>query len=66
MNMKGLKDNKALAQLDAQALAKELKTAQEELYVLKMKQIANELKETHKLKAHRAYIARIKTYLNAN
>lgn len=64
--MKSLKDNKALAALDAAWLAKELKKASEELYVLKMKHIANELKETHLLKAHKSYIARLKTYLNNN
>jgi ribosomal protein L29 len=63
--MKGLKDNKALVLLDAEGLKKELNKAKQELYVLKMKHVANELKETHLLKAHKAYVARISTYLNA-
>jgi ribosomal protein L29 len=64
--MKGLKDNKALALLDAEALKKELKKVQEELYVMKMKHMANELKQSHLLKAHKAYIARLYTYLQNN
>ncbi len=64
--MKGLKDNKKLAALDAAWLAKELKEARQELYVLKMKHIANELKQTHLIKAHKTYIARLETYLNNN
>jgi len=64
--MKGLKDNNALAQLDAEALKKELSKAQAEYYVLRMKHIANELKQTHLLKAHKSYIARLNTYLNLN
>lgn len=64
--MKWFKDNNALAQLDVEALKKELKAAQIELYVLRMKHIANELKQTHLLKPKRAYIARINTYINAN
>jgi len=64
--MKWFKDNKALAQLDAEGLKKELLTAQKELYVLRMKHVANELKQTHLLRANRAYIARLNTYVNAN
>ena len=63
--MKWLKDNKALAQLDAEALNKELRKAQEELYVYKMKHLANELKQSHLITAHKAYIARLNTYLKA-
>jgi ribosomal protein L29 len=63
--MKGLKENKALVLLDAEGLRKELSKAEQELYVLKMKHIANELKETHLLKAHKSYVARISTYINA-
>ncbi|EKE30091.1 MAG: hypothetical protein ACD_2C00046G0003 [uncultured bacterium (gcode 4)] len=61
--MKGLKDNKALATLDAEGLRKELSKANQDLYVLKMKHLANELKETHLLKAHKSYVARLNTYL---
>ena len=64
--MTGLKDNKALTQLDEQALKKELSKAQSEYFVLRMKQVANELKQTHLLKAHKSYIARLNTYLNLN
>lgn len=64
--IKGLKDNKALAALDKEALVKELKSAQKELYVLRMKHIANELKQSHLLKAHKSYVARLNTYINAN
>lgn len=64
--MKGLKDNKALSQLDKQALTKELNKMQAELYILKMKHVANELKQSHLLKAHKSYIARLNTYLNSN
>ena len=64
--MKWLKDNKALIQLDAQALRKELFEAQKEYYVLRMKHVANELKQTHLLRAHKSYIARLNTYLNLN
>lgn len=63
---KGLKDKKALEAFDAEALRKELKAAQKDLYVLNMKHLANELKQPHLLKVHRAYIARLNTYINAN
>lgn len=64
--MKWLKDNRALIQLDEDALKKELSKANQELYILKMKFLANELKQTHLLKAHKSYIARLNTYLNQN
>ncbi|MDD2566193.1 MAG: 50S ribosomal protein L29 [Candidatus Gracilibacteria bacterium] len=64
--MTGLKDNRALAQLDIDALQKELRKAQIEYYVLRMKHVANELKQTHLLKAHKSYIARLNTYLILN
>lgn len=61
----GLKDNKALALLDAEALRKELTSAKQELYVLRMKNVANELKQPHLIKEYKTYVARINTYLNA-
>lgn len=64
--MKWFKDNKSLAQLDLEALRKELRVIQAEYYVLRMKHVANELKQTHLLKANRAYMARLETYINAN
>ena len=64
MKKSALKDNKTLASMDILALNKELKTMQEELYVLRMKKASNELKETHLLKEYKAQIARINTFLN--
>lgn len=60
-----IKEIKALSSMDVAWLNKELKKAQEELFVLKMKHAANELKEVNLLKAARKQIARIKTYLTA-
>lgn len=61
-----VKDNVSLSQLDNDALKKELNTAKKELFLLKMKHFANELKETHLIKLYRKYIARLNTFLAKN
>lgn len=58
-----LKDMQALNQLDNEWLKKELDKAKKELFVLKMKKVANELKQTHLLKLYRKYIARLSTLI---
>lgn len=63
MKKNNLKEKKVLQTLDAEWLLKELKEAQKELYILKIKKVSNELKETHLLKMYKTYIARINTYL---
>lgn len=55
----------ALAALDQKGLVKELGNLQREFYLLRMKHVAGELKETHLLKLERKKIARAKTFLNA-
>ncbi|EKE25955.1 MAG: hypothetical protein ACD_4C00487G0011 [uncultured bacterium (gcode 4)] len=59
-----IKDAQSLNQLDNEALNLELNKAKKELFVLRMKNCANELKETHLIKAHRKYVARLKTFLS--
>jgi len=56
-----LKDIKALRALDAAGLQKELTATEKELFVLQMKQVAGELKQSHLIASHRRQIARIKT-----
>lgn len=63
MKKNNLKEKKVLQTLDSEWLLKELKEAQKELYILKIKKVSNELKETHLLKMYKTYIARINTYL---
>lgn len=58
-----LKDLKALRALDTAGLQKELTTTEKELYILRMKHVANELKQPHLLAAHKRQIARIQTLL---
>jgi ribosomal protein L29 len=59
-----LKDLKALRALDAAGLQKELTATEKELYILRMKHVANELKQPHLMAAHKKQIARISTLLN--
>jgi len=58
-----LKDKKALGALDVIGLTKELHTTSKELYVLRMKLTANELKQPHLIRAHRKQIARLNTLI---
>jgi large subunit ribosomal protein L29 len=58
-----LKDLKALRALDTAGLQKELTATEKELFVLQMKQVAGELKQSHLIASHRRQIARIKTLL---
>lgn len=53
------KDNKALEALDAPALAKEIQKAEKELFLLNMKNRANELKQSHTLGAQKKYLAKL-------
>ncbi len=66
--MKEIKDLKmqkvaALEKMDANALTQELKSAEKNMYVLKMKLAMGELKQTHLVKILRRYIAIIHTRL---
>ena len=56
--------NAAIAKLDRAGLVKELNEARRELYLLKMKHVAGELKETHQMKLHRKRVARVLTFLS--
>lgn len=56
--------NAAIAKLDRAGLVKELNEARRELYLLKMKHVAGELKETHQMKLHRKRVARALTFLS--
>ena len=56
-----LKDLKALYALDVDGLKRELTTAQKELYILRMKHVANELKQPHLLRTYKKQVARIQT-----
>lgn len=51
------KDISALEAMDATELAKEIANAEKELFLLKMKHLANELKQSHLLGAQKRYIA---------
>ena len=59
-----IKDLSALNQLDNEWLKQELNKAKKELFVLRMKNFANELKQTHLIKMYRKYIARLNTFLS--
>lgn len=56
--------NAAIAKLDRAGLVKELNEARRELYLLQMKHVAGELKETHQMKLHRKRVARALTFLS--
>lgn len=59
-----IKDISSLNQLDNEWLKQELNKAKKELFILKMKQFSNELKETHLIRMYRRYIARLNTFLS--
>lgn len=59
------KETANLAGLDREGLEKELATARRELYLLQMKKVAGELKETHQLRAHKKRVAQALTFLSA-
>lgn len=56
-----LKNISELLNLSKEDLSKELDGASKELFTARMQLQANALKETHKLKVFRKYVARIKT-----
>lgn len=56
---------KAPAALDREGLEKELAAARRDLYLLKMKQSAGELKETHQVRVHKRRVARALTAISA-
>lgn len=60
----GIKDIASLNQMDNEALKQELNIAKKELFVLKMKQFSNELKETHLIRNYRKYVARLNTFIS--
>jgi len=67
--MKELKDLKLktiseLRKLSKSDLIKEIKTSEKNLFILKMKKEAGELKQTHLIKFLRRYIARVNTLVN--
>lgn len=53
------KDISALSALDKEGIEKEIRTAEKELFLLNMKHRANELKQSHTLKLHKKYLARL-------
>lgn len=53
------KDIKTLEALDASELAKEIQKAEKELFLLNMKNRANELKQSHTLGAQKKYLAKL-------
>jgi len=57
------KDLKSLRALDLGSLQKELSVTQKELYVFRMTQSANELKQSHLIRIHSRQIARIQTLI---
>lgn len=57
------KKNAALLKLDRAGLVKELNEARRELYLLKMKNVAGELKETHQMKLHKKRVSQILTFM---
>lgn len=59
------KATSALAKLDREGLVKELNEARRELYLLQMKKVAGELKETHQVKLHKKRVAQALTFLSA-
>ena len=67
--MKELKDLKLKTISDLRKLSKkdlkaEIKLSEKNLFILKMKKEAGELKQTHLIKFLRRYIARINTLVN--
>lgn len=58
MKLKNISD---LLNFSKEDLLKELDSASKELFTMKMQLQANALKETHKIKVFRKYVARIKT-----
>lgn len=59
------KKTAALAKLDREGLVKELNEARRDLYLLQMKKVAGELKETHQVKLHKKRVAQALTFLSA-
>ena len=59
------KDIVAIQALDTEALNKEIKKTEKEIYLLTMKNRANELKQPHLIGENRRYVARLKTTLSA-
>ena len=59
MKKQSEKDIKALEALDAPELAKEIAKAEKELFLLNMKNRANELKQSHTLGAQKKYLAKL-------
>jgi len=67
--MKELKDLKlktisALKKLSKDELKEEIKISEKNLFILRMKKEAGELKQTHLIKFLRRYIARVNTLVN--
>jgi ribosomal protein L29 len=58
-----MKDIASLAALDRADLVAELTLARKQLYLLKMKKAANELKQSHQITLYRTYVAQIQTML---
>ncbi len=56
-----LKTKDALKKLSAEKLIEELHSAQKNLYVMKMKNVVGEQKQTHLIKPLRRYVACMKT-----
>ncbi|NDK09201.1 50S ribosomal protein L29 [Candidatus Gracilibacteria bacterium] len=56
-----LKSKDALNKLSADKLKEELHTAQKNLYVMKMKNVVGEQKQTHLIKPLRRYVASVMT-----
>lgn len=61
-----VKDLATLKGMDRSELQSELHSARRELYVLTMKKELGELKQTHKMRAARKYIAQVSTFLTSS
>lgn len=59
-----MKTSDALSKMTVDKLREESKTAEKNLYVLKMKLSMWELKQTHLVKTLKRYIAKVRTYIN--
>lgn len=59
MKKQSQKDIKVLKTLDATELAKEIISAEKELFLLNMKHRANELKQSHVLGDQKKYLAKL-------
>ncbi|OIP51787.1 50S ribosomal protein L29 [Candidatus Gracilibacteria bacterium CG2_30_37_12] len=59
MKKQSQKDIKTLEALDATELAKEIISAEKELFLLNMKHRANELKQSHILGDQKKYLAKL-------